>query len=82
VPSVGEEREIIEKKVVLAKFLFHQHEFRIQQRCLSPSAPKWNPLHKLSLPALRFVTKRAQSDPEIKLNGKNNTKAHEHQYER
>jgi conjugative relaxase-like TrwC/TraI family protein len=53
----------IEKKVVLGKFLFHQHEFRIQQKNLFPGAPKWSPLHKVSFPALRFVAKWAESKP-------------------
>lgn len=34
---------------------FKLGEFRVQDRRLFPHAPRWNPLHKASLPALRFL---------------------------
>ena len=36
-------------------------EFRVQQRRLFPHAPKWSPVHGLSFPALRFLSKESLS---------------------
>ena len=39
-------------------------EMRVQQRQLFPNAPKWNPVHNWSLPALRLTTNSASfSEP-------------------
>jgi conjugative relaxase-like TrwC/TraI family protein len=38
-------------------------EFRVQDRHLFRFAPRWNPLRKLTLPALRFTTKRSKWVP-------------------
>ena len=39
-------------------------ELRVQQRLLFPNAPKWSPVHGLSLPALRFTTQKSQVKPQ------------------
>jgi hypothetical protein len=44
-----------------------QHELRIQQKHLFPTVPKWNPLHKITFPALRLVAKPPQSDAKVNL---------------
>lgn len=38
-------------------------EVRIQNRILFPNAPKWSPLHGLSLPALRVTARRSKWKP-------------------
>jgi hypothetical protein len=58
----------IESKVILVKIPgVMQHELRIQQKHLFPTVPKWNPLHKITFPALRLVAKPSQSDAKVNL---------------
>jgi hypothetical protein len=38
-------------------------ELRIQDRVLFRNAPKWNPLHGLTLPALRFTLEKSKWKP-------------------
>jgi hypothetical protein len=41
---------------------FPELEFRIQQRTLFPKAPRWSPVSKLTLPALRFAEFRPDAE--------------------
>ena len=73
----------IESKVILVKIPgFMQHELRIQQKHLFPTVPKWNPLHKITFPALRLVPKRAQWGGKVKLKEHINKSGHQFQQER
>ena len=62
--ALGDEPRKWDKIHWRLKLLKHL-EVRVQDRRLFPSAPRWNPASKLSLPALRFTTQKPDITPKV-----------------